>query len=111
MQMFQPNSTDALESAVGSDLGIDRNNYTAHFKENELHLTPAEFRLLSILSHVPIRVYSRQQLIDKLYDDDRIVTNRTIDTHVKNLRKKLQDSGAESDIISSIYGVGYRWNE
>jgi two-component system response regulator BaeR len=111
MQMFQPNSTDALESAVGSDLGIDRNNYTAHFKENELHLTPAEFRLLSIISHVPIRVYSRQQLIDKLYDDDRIVTNRTIDTHVKNLRKKLQDSGAESDIISSIYGVGYRWNE
>jgi len=111
MQMFQPHHTNSIESTVGSDLAIDRNNYTANFKENELHLTPAEFRLLSILSHAPIRVYSRQQLIDQLYDDDRIVTNRTIDTHVKNLRKKLQDSGAESDIISSIYGVGYRWNE
>ena len=91
-------------------VNIDLNNHVAHFNKIPLQLTPAEFRLLNILSHLPIRVYSRQQLIEQLYDDKRIVTNRTIDTHIKNLRKKLQNVGAESDVIRSIYGVGYRWN-
>lgn len=116
MQMFQVDSnstqnTASITTIEGSSLSIDRNNYTALFKQQTLNLTPAEFRLLSILSRAPIRVYSRQQLIDQLYDDDRIVTNRTVDTHVKNLRKKLQNAGAENDIIASIYGVGYRWSE
>jgi two-component system response regulator BaeR len=95
-----------------SDLGLSINpaNYIAYFNHQPLQLTPAEFRLLTILSCLPIRVHSRQQLIDQLYDDERIVTNRTIDTHVKNLRKKLVSAGTETDVIASIYGIGYRWN-
>jgi two-component system response regulator BaeR len=111
VQRFQTKTTHIIETTVSEiGLSIDSDNYVAYFNAQALTLTPAEFRLLNILSHLPIRVYSRQQLIDQLYDDDRIVTNRTIDTHVKNLRKKLLDAGSEIDMICSIYGVGYRWN-
>ena len=111
MQVFRTKNSPHNSALTATNLSIDHNNYIAHFKMQELHLTPAEFRLLSILNQSPIRVYSRQQLIDQLYDDGRIVTNRTIDTHIKNLRKKLQEVGAENDVIGSIYGVGYRWND
>ena len=103
---------DAPTALIDSDQGLSINheNYVAYFNHQPLQLTPAEFRLLTILSRLPIRVHSRQQLIDQLYDDERIVTNRTIDTHVKNLRKKLMVVGTETDVIASIYGIGYRWN-
>jgi two-component system response regulator BaeR len=55
-------------------------------------------------------VFSRERILDALYDDNRIVTDRTIDTHVKNLRRKLHQANAPEDCISSIYGVGYRFN-
>lgn len=54
-----------------------------------LELTPAEFRLLAHLSRHAGHVYNREQLMDQIYDDYRIVTDRTIDSHIKNLRKKL----------------------
>jgi two-component system response regulator BaeR len=71
-------------------------------------LTPVEFRLLEYLFNHPARVYSRAQLMDRLYDDHRIVTDRAIDSHVKNLRRKLQSIEPECDVIKSIYGVGYK---
>ncbi len=55
-----------------------------------LDLTPAEFRLLKTLSHEPGKVFSREQLLNHLYDDYRVVTDRTIDSHIKNLRRKLE---------------------
>lgn len=47
--------------------------------------------------------------MDHLYEDDRVVTDRTVDSHVKNLRRKLAEAGAGEDPITSIYGVGYRF--
>ncbi|AMO93284.1 transcriptional regulatory, C terminal family protein [Collimonas fungivorans] len=73
-----------------------------------LALTPVEFRLLSLLHNADGRLLSRNQLLDRLYDDRRIVTDRTIDSHVRNLRRKLVDVGGNEDWVKSIYGIGYR---
>ena len=86
---------------------LDENQFVARVRGQSLSLTPVEFRLLGKLIEQPGRVFSRQQLIDAAYRDHRIVSDRTIDSHVKNLRKKLADLG--SDPISSVYGVGYRF--
>ncbi|TQS59299.1 two-component system response regulator BaeR, partial [Salmonella enterica subsp. enterica serovar Typhimurium] len=74
-----------------------------------LDLTPAEFRLLKTLSLEPGKVFSREQLLNHLYDDYRVVTDRTIDSHIKNLRRKLESLDAEQSFIRAVYGVGYRW--
>lgn len=74
-----------------------------------LELTPVEFRLLKTFMSHRHRVLSRDQLLDGLYDDYRVVGDRTVDTHVKNLRRKLEAVHANSDWIQSIYGVGYRF--
>ncbi len=73
-------------------------------------LTPVEFRLLETLASAPGRVFSRQQLMDAAYTDHRVVSDRTIDTHVKNLRRKLTEALGEEPPLGSVYGVGYRWD-
>ena len=72
-----------------------------------LGLTRVEYRLLRKLLERPGRVLSRSQLLDALYEDYRIVSDRTVDSHVKNLRRKLQAHGADG--VGSVYGVGYRF--
>lgn len=89
------------------DLKIDPDRFEARWQGQLLELTPAEFRLLQTLASVPGRVFPRDQLIDQVYDDHRVVTDRTIDSHVKNLRRKLSVVNAE-DLIRSVYGVGYK---
>ena len=64
--------------------------------------------MLALVSAQPGRVFSRAMFIDRLYDDNRVVTDRTVDTHVKNLRRKLQQAGAGGEVIHSVYGVGYK---
>jgi two-component system response regulator BaeR len=86
---------------------LDEDRFEARVRGEPLILTPVEFRLLRKLSAQPGRVYSRQQLMDALYSDHRIVSDRTVDSHVKNLRRKLADLGV--DPITSIYGLGYRF--
>ncbi len=54
-------------------------------------------------------MFSREQLLNHLYDDYRVVTDRTIDSHIKNLRRKLEALDAEQSFIRAVYGVGYRW--
>lgn len=95
-------------AAVVSLLSIDEAACRASIGGRDLELTPVEFRLLRTLAAAPGRVWSRDQLMNHLYADHRIVTDRTVDSHVKNLRRKLSEAGAEDDPIRSIYGVGYR---
>lgn len=92
-------------------LRIDEARWQASFHGVELDLTPVEFRLLRTLSAAPGRVFSREQLLDGLYDDHRVVTDRTVDSHIKNLRRKLEQIAPEEPLIRSIYGVGYRFEE
>lgn len=74
-----------------------------------LNLTPVEFRLLHQLSSNPGKVYSRAQLLDCVYDDHRVVTDRAVDSHIKNLRRKMEAVKPDCENIRSIYGVGYKF--
>ncbi|MEM7610954.1 MAG: winged helix-turn-helix domain-containing protein, partial [Pseudomonadota bacterium] len=78
------------------------------FEQLPIDLTPVEFRLLKRLSEQPGRVYSRAQLMSSIYLDGRVVSDRTVDSHIKNLRHKMTDAGCPDDMIHSIYGVGYK---
>jgi len=86
---------------------LDEERFEASVRGKPLTLTPVEFRLLRKLAAQPGRVFSRTQLIDALYVDHRVVSDRTVDSHVKNLRRKLAETGV--DPIGSVYGVGYRF--
>jgi two-component system response regulator BaeR len=73
-----------------------------------VELTPIEFRLLQALMSRPGHVFSRDRLMTLSYTDGRIVSDRTIDTHIKNLRRKLHSATPGEDLLHSIYGVGYK---
>jgi two-component system response regulator BaeR len=96
-------------SAIGDSppIVLDEERFEARVRGRALVLTPVEFRLLRKLAAQPGRVFSRAHLIDALYVDHRVVSDRTVDSHVKNLRRKLAESGV--DPIDSVYGVGYRF--
>lgn len=87
---------------------LDENSYTVHFNGLETGLTTVEFQLIKILADSPNRIFSREQLMDKMYSDYRIVNNRTIDSHIKKLRKKLDEISQGEQLIQSVYGAGYR---
>lgn len=93
-------------SANGFELDTER--YQINLNGKKLDLTPAEFRLLSTLLQYPGRVYSRAQLLEHLYEDNRVVTDRTVDSHIKNIRKKINEVQPNWEGIQSIYGVGYK---
>ncbi|MCQ1059346.1 response regulator [Photobacterium sp. DNB23_23_1] len=105
LRRTQSTSTEKTEST----LRIDEVKMQAWVHSKALNLTPAEFRLLAYFSQHSGQVFSRNQLMDKIYFDDRVVTDRTIDSHIKNLRKKILAIDSESDWIKSVYGVGYRF--
>ncbi len=73
-------------------------------------LTRAEYRLLENISANPDSVFSRQALVHLIYDDNRVISDRTIDSHIKNLRKKLDNIGLRHNPIRTVHGVGYKWN-
>jgi two-component system response regulator BaeR len=76
---------------------------------HDLELTAVEFKLLHFLVANPGRIYGRQQLMDKIYPDQRTVSDRTIDSHIKKLRKKIEAIDPNAKLIQSVYGVGYKF--
>ena len=98
----------AAASSAAPRLTVDEERHEARLDGRTLDLTPVEFRLLNTLRSEPGRIFSRNRLLANLYADHRVVTDRTVDSHVKNLRRKLADVTAGEDLIRSIYGVGYR---
>ncbi len=93
---------------IGNSLVLDDERHTATLDGRELDLTPVEFRLLRTLASRPGRVFSRDKLLEHLYADHRVVTDRTVDAHVKNLRRKLEEARPGQELVHSIYGVGYK---
>ena len=89
-------------------LVLDEAGQRARYHGQWLELTAIEFRLLQILAKAPGRVFSRDQLLNALYPDHRVVADRTVDSHVKNLRRKLHQAHAGQDLLRSVYGVGYK---
>ena len=90
-------------------LEIDGEKFMARINGVDLALTPVEFALLRMLSAHPGRVFSRDQLMNGMYSDYRVVSDRAVDTHVKNLRRKLAEASGVEEMIKSVYGLGYRF--
>jgi len=92
----------------GGILKIDPEKFEVYVKGDKISLTSTEFKILTILMEQPGRVFSREQLLDMLWGDEKIVVDRTIDVHIKHLREKI---GAAGKLIKNIRGVGYKLEE
>ena len=98
---------DYIKNSQSRGFEVNPDQYSITLAGQKLDLTPVEYRLLSMFIEYPNRVYNRDQILNNVFDDGRIVLDRTVDTHIKNLRQKLQAVNAKSDYIRSIYGIGY----
>jgi DNA-binding response OmpR family regulator len=85
---------------------VDLESFEVKVDGKPLDLTYAELKILSLLTSKPDRVFTRQQIIDGIWDDYRVVTSKTADVHVAHLRKKL---GKYRDCIKTVRGVGYKF--
>jgi two-component system response regulator ChvI len=92
-------------------LVLDRERHTCTWKGNRVVLTVTEFRLLETLATRPGVIKSRDALMDAAYEDQVYVDDRTIDSHIKRLRKKFRGIDETFDMIETLYGVGYRFRE
>jgi two-component system, OmpR family, response regulator BaeR len=95
--------------AQESNVELDEARLRAAIGGKDLGLTAVEFQLLKTLADQPGRIFSRDQLMDAMYRDERVVSDRTVDSHVKKLRKKIADILPEREIVHSVYGVGYKY--
>jgi two-component system response regulator BaeR len=93
---------------VNSSFELDESRYQVNYHGKSLDLTAVEFQLLKPLCGEPGRIFTREQLMQNMYEDNRIVSDRTIDSHIKKLRKKIHQLSPEQELIHSVYGVGYR---
>ena len=105
----QPEEGNEADTKHYRGLEIRGDMFQALVNNKVLDLTPVEFRMLSLMAGAPGRVYSRDRLMEIIYDDGRVVSDRTVDSHVKNLRKKLRDGYGDEEVVHSIYGVGYKF--
>ena len=94
---------------INSLLKLAPDSFLISSGEQAIELTSVEFWLLQTLFDQPGRIFSRSKLMDLIYQDQRIVCDRTIDSHIKKLRKKLLDLLPEQELIHSVYGAGYRY--
>ena len=92
-------------------LALDEQGWRATLDGQPLELTAVEFKLLSVLFRQPGRIYSRDQLMDAMYRDEREEADRTVDSHVKKLRRKLAEVAPQREFIHSVYGAGYYFEE
>lgn len=92
-----------------SGLHLDERRHRATWFGRDLNLTEVEFKLLLLLYAEPGRVFERRRLMGGIYPDNRTVCDRTIDSHIKKLRKKMADTGSGVEVIHSVYGIGYKY--
>ena len=102
---------EEAKTMVRGDLSMDPLRHAVTWKGQDVSLTVTEFLLLQALATRPGFVKSRDQLMDVAYDDDIYVDDRTIDSHIKRLRKKMRGADPEFSAIETLYGIGYRYNE
>ena len=98
-----------VNEAVSTGLQLDKNGYLLKYNDKEVKLTNLEFSLLNLLSQKPGRIFSREQIIEFAYNNDRDISDRAIDSHIKNIRKKIRAINIEQNVIETIYGAGFRF--
>jgi len=107
----QPGVSDPNSIMTRGDLMLDSARHVCTWKGQHVELTVTEFLLVKTLAQRPGHVKNRDQLMDAAYGEAIYVDDRTIDSHVKRLRKKFKDIDAEFSQIETLYGVGYRYKE
>jgi two-component system response regulator BaeR len=103
------NHTETIAPLSSPCLKLDDPAWRALLEGRDLELTAIEYQLLRILASSSERLFTRSQLISEMYHDGRVVTDRTIDSHIRKIRKKIEKALPGFDPIQSMYGVGYRF--
>ena len=103
--------TEETKVMIRGELVMDPLRHAVKWKGKDVSLTVTEFLLLQALAQSPGFVKSRDQLMDVAYDDQVYVDDRTIDSHIKRLRKKMRNTDDTFSAIETLYGIGYRYNE
>jgi two-component system response regulator ChvI len=111
IELIKEKKSGEDEVLVCGDLSMDRNRMTITWKHNPVTLTVTEFRLLQSLIHIPGHVKTREQLLKEGYPEDIYLSDRTIDCHIKRLRKKIQQVDDDFNCIETVYGMGYRYRQ
>jgi two-component system response regulator ChvI len=107
----QPSEEEAARVLERGKLKLDPERHTCHWDNKPVTLTVTEFLILQALASRPGVVKTRDALMDAAYDDQVYVDDRTIDSHIKRLRKKFKQVDDAFDVIETLYGVGYRFKE
>jgi two-component system response regulator BaeR len=103
LRRFQP-PTPSMRGIV-----IDKNRLKVTVNGEDTKLTTVEFELFTMLFENPGYIFSRDKIMDEIYQDHRVVSDRTIDSHIKKVRKKMQRLIPDDDVIYSVYGAGYKF--
>ena len=110
--VLRRSARDELEGGVArldyESISMEMRQRTVHVDGTQIHLTPTEIRLLALLMREPGRTFSRDQIIDRVFGYDFEGFDRTVDSHVYSLRRKLEAAAGDKKYIHTIYGVGYR---
>jgi two-component system OmpR family response regulator len=115
LRRLQPDALSSVEEGAKSELRrrgpleMDHGRHRCTWSGHEVILTVTEFALLSTLMTTSGRVYSRQELVDRAYGQGHVITERTVDSHIRRIRQKLSAFGV--DPIETVYGLGYRLRE
>ncbi len=107
----QPTDPETSDDIIRGRLHMDRERHRVYWTSREVALTVTEFLVLEALAHRPGILKSRNQLMDAAYPDDFYVDDRTIDSHIKRIRRKFREVDLAFDSIDTLYGAGYRFNE
>ena len=104
-----PVSPITTSSVATATVVIDEQSMSVRIFDHSVELTSVEFQLFSLLYSQPGRIFSRQYILDNIYKDYRVVGDRTVDGHIKKLRKKLNEANEQVELIRSVYGCGYKY--
>ena len=92
-----------------SDWLLDESRSQVQYQQKNVALTSVEFALFKVLFEHPGQIFSRSQLMSRIYQDGRVVSDRTVDSHIKKLRQKLHQAWPDDEVIHSVYGIGYKF--
>jgi DNA-binding response OmpR family regulator len=109
LRRTRPDGTDGGGAVVCvGDLELDPVRHVVRMRQEPIECTPAEFKILARLIEVPGRAFTRQHLLEEAFGFDHYALDRTIDVHILNLRKKIEDDPSEPTYLLTVYGVGYK---
>lgn len=102
-------SQDNILRFNNRNLVLNLDNYEVRKNDNLIELTPSEFKILLTLCESPKKVFTRAELLDRALGDDSDVYDRIIDSHIKNLRSKIEDNSKNPKYIITVHGIGYKF--